>query len=422
MGASMARRVQDATLDSRDARRKLKVRDAPYWRALGRELHIGYRKGKTGGRWVMRRYAGAGKYSVETIADADDSLDADADSVLDFWQAQEAVRKHAAAPAVLPYTLQDAVDDYVAALDDKGKASAYDVRLRLAACVTGPFADIALGKLASDDVAAWHVALSKAPARVRTRDGADKPNTRPLDRSNPEAVRRRRVSANRVLASLKAALNFARRRRKVATDDAWREVEPFEGVNAARERHLSVAEAQRLVNAAAPDDFRRLVQAALQTGARYGELARLCVRDYDGGNGSLAVHQSKSGKPRHITLTEEAQEFFRQITTGRAPGEIMLLRGDREWRRSEQTEPMAEACARAKLEPIGFHGLRHTWASLAVMGGVPLIIVARNLGHSDTRMVEKHYGHLAGGYVVEAIRAGAPRFGTVDRSNVKAIR
>jgi hypothetical protein len=45
------------------------------------------------------------------------------------------------------------------------------------------------------------------------------------------------------------------------------------------------------------------------------------------------------------------------------------------------------------------------------MNGVPLMIVAENLGHADTRMVEKHYGHLAPGYVADAIRAGAPKFG-----------
>ena len=39
------------------------------------------------------------------------------------------------------------------------------------------------------------------------------------------------------------------------------------------------------------------------------------------------------------------------------------------------------------------------------------MVVARNLGHSDTRMIEKHYGHLAQSYVNQAIRAGAPRFG-----------
>jgi len=40
-------------------------------------------------------------------------------------------------------------------------------------------------------------------------------------------------------------------------------------------------------------------------------------------------------------------------------------------------------------------------------------VVAKNLGHSDTRMVEKHYGHLSATYVAEAIRAAAPRFGRI---------
>jgi hypothetical protein len=43
--------------------------------------------------------------------------------------------------------------------------------------------------------------------------------------------------------------------------------------------------------------------------------------------------------------------------------------------------------------------------------GVPLLVVAKNLGHSDTRMVEKHYGHLAPSYIADAIRAGGPQFG-----------
>ena len=45
------------------------------------------------------------------------------------------------------------------------------------------------------------------------------------------------------------------------------------------------------------------------------------------------------------------------------------------------------------------------------MAGVPLMVVAKNLGHSDTSMVEKHYGHLAPSYIVDAIRARAPKFG-----------
>ena len=51
------------------------------------------------------------------------------------------------------------------------------------------------------------------------------------------------------------------------------------------------------------------------------------------------------------------------------------------------------------------------------------MVVAKNLGHTDTRMVEKHYGHLAPGYVADAIRAGAPKFGIKpEKTNVKALR
>jgi integrase len=84
--------------------------------------------------------------------------------------------------------------------------------------------------------------------------------------------------------------------------------------------------------------------------------------------------------------------------------------------------PMADAVSRAKITPaISFHTLRHTWVSLAVMAGMPLMVVARNLGHADTRMVERRYGHLAPSYVADAIRAGAPRFGTLAIGNVKPV-
>ena len=70
---------------------------------------------------------------------------------------------------------------------------------------------------------------------------------------------------------------------------------------------------------------------------------------------------------------------------------------------------MCEACEHARIiPPISFHILHHTWASLALMARVPLLVVAKNLGHKHTRMVEHHYGHLARSFTTEAIRAGAP--------------
>ena len=56
------------------------------------------------------------------------------------------------------------------------------------------------------------------------------------------------------------------------------------------------------------------------------------------------------------------------------------------------------------------------------MAGVPTLVVANNLGHADTRMVEKHYGHLTTSWLDEAIMAGAPRFGAVKPSNVRVMK
>ena len=81
-------------------------------------------------------------------------------------------------------------------------------------------------------------------------------------------------------------------------------------------------------------------------------------------------------------------------------------------RMEENSRSLPGGCEHAKIDPpADFHSLRHTWASHAVMNGVPLLVVAKNLGHSDTRMVEKHYRHLAPSYIADAIRTGAPRFG-----------
>jgi integrase len=154
------------------------------------------------------------------------------------------------------------------------------------------------------------------------------------------------------------------------------------------------------MNAAEPD-FRKLVQSALLTGARFGELGALAVADFNPDSDTLHIRTSKSGNGRHIVLTEEGAAFFGSLCAGRSPRDRLLPKDDGgRWLKSHQTRPMKDACERAKIEPAAnFHVLRHTYASLTIMNGAPLMVVARNLGHADTRMVEKHYGHLAASYV-----------------------
>ena len=261
--------------------------------------------------------------------------------------------------------------------------------------------------------------MAQRPGRARTALDADKHNLRNVDMDDPEVRRQRKSSSNRVFTMLKAALNHAYQNGNAPSDHAWKRVNKFKDADAARIRYLTVAESQRLINAAEPE-FRVLVQAALMTGARYSELCRLRVEDFNPDSETLHIRLSKSGKPRHVTLTEEGAEFVADLCAGR-PSRSPLL--GREWKEGDQDRSMGAACVRASIDPpITFHGLRHTWASLSVMGGMPLIVVAKNLGHADTRMVEKHYGHLAPSYIADAIRQHAPRFGKVSVSSVKAIR
>ncbi|HWQ10681.1 MAG TPA: site-specific integrase, partial [Holophaga sp.] len=214
------------------------------------------------------------------------------------------------------------------------------------------------------------------------------------------------------------------------SDAGWRDVAPFRGINASRLRFLTPAEQQRLVNAAPTPDFRRLLQAGLFTGGRESELANLRCSDFDPANGSVFIAISKSGKPRHITLTSEATAFFAECASGLPPDAPLFPRVNYErrvkvkagtWSRAEVCRLMARTCEGAKLESLVFHELRHTYASGLVNAGMPLVFVAQQLGHRDSRMVEEHYGHLSPTAKTEAIRRLAPVLGIHQPSGVQPL-
>jgi integrase len=420
----MARRLADKNLDTRTARSKLTPRAKPYWRSIEKGLHLGYRRHEgAAGPWILRRYIEDQRYKEEGIGIADDLSDADGVSILSYWQAVDRARAKMKDQAldragVGSYTVAQAVEDHLKFLEQERKGGGGSDRAR-AAEIMQALGKIELHKLTTQRIEAWRNNLARQPARVRTKPG-DKQRHRKLD--DDDAIRARRVTANRIMSQLKAALNRAWRNGKVADRNPWQRIEPYKGVSAARERYLTIVEATRLLNAC-DRDFRLLCRAALETGARYGELTRLRCGDFNPDTGMLLIRTSKAGKPRDVVLTEQGVEFFKQACAGRSGNEIMLRRADGDpWGNSHQQRQMKLACERAKIIPaVGFHQLRHTWASLAIMNGTPLFVVAKNLGHHDTKMVELHYGHLAQSYITDAIRAGAPRFGTVEPSNVRAL-
>ena len=159
-------------------------------------------------------------------------------------------------------------------------------------------------------------------------------------------------------------------------------------------------------------DFRKLVQAALLTGCRYAELARLKCSDFNLDSGTVAIRLSK-GKVRHVVLTDEGMAAFEDWTADRTSNDLIFLRADGEpWGTAHQKRPLDEASVRAEITPaVTFHILRHTHGSHLAMNGVPMGVIAAQLGHADTRMTEKHYAHLAPNYIAQTIRANFPRLG-----------
>lgn len=424
-------------------------------------------KNLAAGAWLARWMDLATKKQKQTrLGTADDFMDANGAEILTFDQAQrkaeawfqecdkEASRASEGAPSHEgPFTVSDALTAYFADARRRGVRGLDRDERRANIWIFPLLGSLEVKRLTRERIEKWLEEMATSARKVRSKaprpEGAHVPTPREFKVPRPpkpekkapeppatdDEKRARRDSANRVLTVLKAALNFALdRKMPVGTSgEAWKLVKPFRMTTSARVRFLTIEDQKRLVNACCPD-FRRLVQAALLTGGRYGELARVLVQDFDPTSGTLFLvgKGTGSGKPRKVVLTEEGQAFFREITMGRGASELLFLRdkvtrikreeaGDA-WAHTDQVRFMNAAYAAAGIDPVTFHELRHSYASMLVNRGVPLAYVAAQLGHSDTRMVEKHYGHLAPNALAESIRTLAPKLGITEPGNVAPIK
>lgn len=420
----MGRRVRNARLETRQARFRLAVRPDPYFQDLGDGLHLGYRRRASGGSWVARMWGEDSRYREERIGLADDYRDADGVTFLSYAEAQRkvqawgGVRRASQSAGIDPgtkATVADVMSDYLADYEVRGKAISQTKHV-INTKIIPALGEVRLSRLTKSQVRAWLNAIAKAPASKR----GGQPRDAHADEA--EGRRRRQVSANRALNVLRAALNYAHQHDRVASDAAWATVKPFRNVERAVLRFLTEADAKRLVNAA-DEDFADLVRGALLTGCRYGELIRLKGGDVHAESRTVAVREAKGGKPRHVMLTDEGTRFFASLTAGRARAATVFLRSSgKAWSKSDQLRPMLAACERARIKPpISFHILRHTHASWLAARGVPLQVIAKQLGHADIRMTEMHYSHLQPSYVGDQVRANLPELG-IKAGKVTALQ
>ncbi len=162
---------------------------------------------------------------------------------------------------------------------------------------------------------------------------------------------------------------------------------------------------------------RELILTALRTGMRQGELKGLQWSSINWGNRSIAVRHSrddrekilvspKSNRERHIPMDIDVYEalYRRKRNTG-----YVFLDSDKEpfdYHRMERR--LTKACKEAGLRKIGWHTLRHTFATHLAMRGVPLNTVQVLLGHS-TIITTMRYAHVAPSTLRSAIAILSPR-------------
>lgn len=425
---------REVDLSTPTARRRLRARSnsLPYWRFIAEGRHLGYRphRGAAGfGTWCARLYVGARSYVYATLGTADDRAPADGESVLTYRQALEAAqawcdREERKAKGLAPrepasYTVAQCMVDYLTWYAAHRKAL-NSTRLAVEAHILPDLGPLQVAALTTRRLREWHQAIAATPPRLRSAKGAPLAWGR-LD--GPEAARKRKATANRVLTVLRAALNFAFAEGRAKSDEPWRRVKPFKACDAPRISFLDREEAARLINSC-DADFARLVRGALCTGCRYGELIALRVSDYLPETRAIHVRESKAGKARQVYLGDDAVSFFHGLTAGQPAGQLLFPRSDGlPWRAAHQARRMREACAAAGIRPaVSFHILRHTYASHFLMGGGSLPGLATQLGHADTRMTIRHYAHLADKWRAEEARAFAPSFGPAPTHNAKVQR
>ena len=89
-------RARRGTVDTRQKRLKLAA-GARHWVTLGgtERIAVGYRRGPNSSAWLVRFYLGDGKTKIEKVAEADDFIDANGETVLSYAQACDKARSRA---------------------------------------------------------------------------------------------------------------------------------------------------------------------------------------------------------------------------------------------------------------------------------------------------------------------------------------
>ena len=244
----------------------------------------------------------------------------------------------------------------------------------------------------------------------------EKQPKQPIEDLSQDELRRRKRTFNSLVSILKMAFKHAWDNAEIDSERPWRCLKRIAVNHAPRTIFLDRSECLRLLAECTPA-LRNLVLAALYSGCRVGELGNLTVGDVGQQGFGLRISAFKRAPARFVFLPDEGMAFFLGLCRGKGSQDYVLTSDmGKPWRK-QHTQLFRRAVARSRLpNDLVFHGLRHTYASDLVRRGVPLDLVAKQLGHANSVTVSNTYGHFAEQFREEQVRT---RFSPLSPEQVR---
>jgi integrase len=223
-----------------------------------------------------------------------------------------------------------------------------------------------------------------------------------------ERLKREMREAGKSEATIRHALCLVRQAfNKAAAWGLWSGDNPCRSVgfpkpNNARQRFLTHDEADLLLAALhkRSAQLARIAKLSLYSGMRLGEIFNLKWGNVDLSRGILYVLDTKNNESRHVFITDRIKEVFDELTPGEPDDMLFTTRQGKsvQWLSKVFSDVVEKTTLNKGIsdprQKITFHSLRHTFASWAVMAGIPLYTVGQALGHKSNVMTAR-YAHLA---------------------------
>ncbi len=219
----------------------------------------------------------------------------------------------------------------------------------------------------------------------------------------PADARRKKPTSDgtviRELVTLRAALSWARGEKwisDVPDIETPRQAPP-------RDRWLTREEADRLLASAETPHVKTFLATCLYTGARAGAVLELTWDRVDLAAGLIDLGHAPGGKGRAVVpIADRLLPILNEARTVATCAHVVEFAGARV--ASVKTGTRATA-RRAELPGVTPHILRHTAATWMAMKGVPMIEIAKVLGHSNSALTERVYAKHSPDYLRRAVDA-----------------